>query len=424
MLADSIDGWKSLFYLGTGLYWLYALIVQAFSAASRLDMENILERKGLHDDDKAERRVNFLFVKKEYCIGAANFMLVVTIAAMTCSAVMAYAHWGLLYVGGAIVVGQVVVRGVADSLAAQLVYYVGGAMLVLAAPGWVFFRLAGAVMMIADRLLGRANGEVQAHEEIEEEIMAIVSEGEKGGVIEESDRDFIEGVFDLKDKDVAEIMMPRTDIVFVDVDLPIGEAIEVAGASGHSRIPVYRGTRDEVVGIFYVKDLLKHWAKDEEHKRQLKLADIMREPYFIPETRKVSGLLKEMQERRVHIAVVIDEYGGTAGLVTVEDILEEIVGEISDEYDGAEEPLYRKMQNGEYEISGRLHVDELNDLLGVEIPEDEEYDTIGGLIVSELGRIPQTGEKVVFHGVEMAILNASERRIETVTVRRSAEKET
>jgi putative hemolysin len=225
---------------------------------------------------------------------------------------------------------------------------------------------------------------------------------------------------DLGDATVSQIMTPRTDMHMVQVDAPWDELISQAIESGHTRIPVYDKTRDDIVGILYVKDLLPELATGDAESRT-PIRELLRKPLFVPETKAVDDLLQMFQQLRTHIAVVLDEYGGVSGLVTIEDVLEEIVGEIDDEYDPESVQEIERIDQDTVEALGRAHIDEINEALHLELPEDGDYDTIGGLVFSELGRIPQTGEAVVWQDkVRISVLEATRRRIDRVRIERLA----
>jgi len=228
-------------------------------------------------------------------------------------------------------------------------------------------------------------------------------------VIEEDEKEMIASIFAFSDKLVREVMVPRIDVAAVPVDAPMTEALDVILKNGHSRIPVYKGSIDNIVGILYAKDLLRYLR---DGRTDISLDRILRAAYFIPESKKVDELLQELQQRRVHMAVVVDEYGGTAGIVTIEDLLEEIVGEIQDEYD-AEQPTVEIVSEHEYLFDARISLDDVCKHLGVELPE-EGGDTLGGFIYSQLGRVPAVSDRVEFRNVVFEVLSVAGRRIKQV----------
>lgn len=247
----------------------------------------------------------------------------------------------------------------------------------------------------------------------EEEIKTMVDAGEEGGVIPEEEAEMIYSILNLGDTLAREVMVPRIDVVAVDVTTPMLEALDVLMEAGHSRIPVYRDTIDNVVGLLYAKDVLPYLRNG---RIDVPLIEILREAYFIPETKNASDLLLDLQQRHVHIAIVVDEYGGMAGLVTIEDLLEEIVGEIQDEYD-TEEPIIEFVNENEYILDGRVDLDDLNRLMNIEIPTGES-DTLGGFIFSSLGRVPSVGNQVTFDNLDFTVESVSGRRIQKVRVQR------
>ena len=243
-------------------------------------------------------------------------------------------------------------------------------------------------------------------DELEQEILNVVSEGERHGAVDEEEKEMIESVIELTDKRVEEIMTPRTDMVALPKEATREEIIETVRTKGHSRIPVYDETIDTVLGAVYAKDLLRH-----SDDAPFSLTSMMRDVYFIPESKLVRDLLREFQARKLHLAVVLDEYGGTAGLVTIEDILEELVGEILDEYETATPAELVKIDEHTVEVDARMHIDNLNDELHLELPEDEDYETIGGFVFSAMGRIPKVGEGCVHKNVGIHVIAAEPRRI-------------
>ena len=240
----------------------------------------------------------------------------------------------------------------------------------------------------------------------EEEFRMLVDVGEEEGIIEEEEREMIEGVFDLGDTVAREVMVPRIDIVAIEAHTSLRDALDLVIECGHSRLPVYEETIDQVIGLLYAKDLLRY-LRDGNIERTAR--DIMRKAYFIPESKAVDVLLSEMKRMKVHIALIVDEYGGTAGLVTIEDLIEEIVGEIQDEYD-VEEPISETISAQETIYDARVDLDDVNYELDLDLPTDGS-DTLGGLIYSRLGRVPEVGDEVVIDTVRLTVLTMDGRRI-------------
>jgi CBS domain containing-hemolysin-like protein len=243
----------------------------------------------------------------------------------------------------------------------------------------------------------------------EAELRELVDLAEAGGVVESGEREMIHSVFELGDTFVREVMVPRTDVVFVEAGRTLRQFQSLALRSGFSRIPVVGAAGlDEVLGVAYLKDADRRLYDHREAESVERVSSIMRPPAFVPDSKPVDELLREMQAQRIHVAIVVDEYGGTAGLVTIEDILEEIVGEISDEYDAVEEPV-EELTNGSVRVSSRLHVDELGELFGIKLT-DEDVDSVGGLMAKELGRVPIPGAEVQVGGLHMVAEQSTGRR--------------
>ncbi len=252
----------------------------------------------------------------------------------------------------------------------------------------------------------------------EEEIKTLVDAGEESGMLEEDEKEMIYSIFEFGETLAREVMVSRVDIVALDAETPLMDAMDVIIKHNHSRVPVYQDNIDNVIGILYAKDLLKVLReKGREAANQIKLSDIVRPAAFTPESKKVDELLEDMQKRRIHMAIVIDEYGGTAGLVTIEDILEEIVGEIQDEYDQAEEALIQDLGATEWLIDARANLSDINDLLKTNIPIDES-DTLGGFIYESLGKVPLPGDEVHHEDLLLKVVNVAGRRIGKIRVTR------
>ena len=250
----------------------------------------------------------------------------------------------------------------------------------------------------------------------EEEIMTLVDAGEEVGSIEQDEKEMIYSIFRLDDTLAREVMVPRIDVQALEESTSIPDATEMMLRSGYSRAPIYDENIDNVTGLIYVKDLLEAWSAG---NYECPIEELKREAYFVPEAKKVDDLLDEMQASRFHLAIVVDEYGGTAGLVTIEDIVEEIVGEIRDEYDFAEEASYEQGEDGEYIFSGGIDLDDVNQITNADLPTDAG-ETLGGFIYSELGRVPSPGDQLESGGLELVVDQVVRRRIRRVRARRSA----
>jgi putative hemolysin len=255
-------------------------------------------------------------------------------------------------------------------------------------------------------------------EDNSDDLQALMEVGEAEGIIEEKDRELIESMVEFSDTRVAEIMTPRTEIVALPIDSTVRMARDLIVEQKYSRLPVYRESIDNIEGVLYVRDLIQAWALAKE---DTPVADLLRPAYFVPETKPAADLLKNMQVNHIQIAFVIDEYGGIAGVVTVEDIVEEIVGEIEDE-DIEEEEIIEIIEGegGYYDVLGSTDIGKIERLFGMEI-EDDDFSTIAGLVTSEAGYVPREGERLVLRGLEAEILKADEKRIHLVRLRRAPE---
>ena len=262
------------------------------------------------------------------------------------------------------------------------------------------------------RMCFRRLARIQDPDNIEKEIEQLIDEGEQRGLISEDEGEMIQGIFSFRDTIAREIMVPRTDTVCARVDTSMPEIIDLIIQSGHSRIPIYVDNIDNVIGTLHAKDLLRYWGCGAE----VELKQIVRPPYFIPETKKISEVLKDLRGNKSHMAIVIDEYGGTAGILTLEDIIEEIIGEVMDEYD-AEETLIVEHEDGSMTVDARLDVEELEDVLDMEFPEGK-FESVGGFVISLLGKVPGVDERVVYQNIEMTVEAANNRKIEKLRVRR------
>jgi len=251
----------------------------------------------------------------------------------------------------------------------------------------------------------------------EEEIKTIVDAGEEGGAIEVEEKEMIFSIFELSETLVREVMVPRIDICAFEDTQTLEEVTDALLQAGHSRAPVYRNDIDRIIGIVYVKDLLRAFREGRQHET---VASLLRPALFVPEAKKADDLLADLQARRIHMAVVVDEYGGTAGLVTLEDVVEEIVGEIRDEYDAAEEAAFQELREGEFLFTGRIDLDEVNELTKARLPKDIG-DTLGGFISGHLGRVPSPGDVVDAGGLHLVVEQSSGRRILKVRATRIPE---
>lgn len=275
-----------------------------------------------------------------------------------------------------------------------------------------------AVLTRLDALIARwVNSDEMNKAITEEEIKTLVEEAQEGGGIEDEEKEMIYSILDFGETLVREVMVPRPDMVALDDDATLSRALKTFIDSGHSRIPIYADSLDDIKGILYAKDLLTLWQQGASMETPIRHA--LRPAYFVPETKPADTLFKEMQDKKVHIALIVDEYGGTAGLITIEDLIEEIVGDIRDEYDLHEEAEYLPIGKDEWLIDGGMNLDDVNELLEIDLPNDEN-DSVGGYVYSVFDRVPEVGETLddAEHGITIRIEALDNRRIRKVYIKR------
>ncbi|MBF0243821.1 MAG: HlyC/CorC family transporter [Planctomycetes bacterium] len=299
------------------------------------------------------------------------------------------------------------------------------AVLIRLYPLWrIMHMVAYPLSLILNRLqmlITRVAGlEPEKTPESEQRVLDSMEDGERSGVLLESEREMIENIIELKDLTVEEIMTPRTEMAALSLETSIEQVVEMMIKERYSRILVFEGNRDHVIGFIHTRDLLPYWRKLDEAPP---LVDLIHKPYFVPETKKIRDLLQEFQKEHIHIAIVLDEYGGTSGLVTIEDALEEIVGSIVDEHQDDEEALFVAISENEARVNAKLRITDLCDQFGIQLEEDTGYDSVGGLLISSLGRIPAEGEQGKLSGIPLhyKIISANERKIEVVQLSKVAD---
>jgi putative hemolysin len=311
-----------------------------------------------------------------------------------------------------IVLGELIPKGLALGNPDRIALTVSG-------PITLFAKIVSplvAVLVALTRLISKPFGidPTRTPELSAAEIRLIVEQGSQQGVLEAEEEQMISAVMSLSDSKLHEVMVPRIDIAAIDQEASFDDAVTLVLTEGHSRTPLYKESVDHIVGILYAKDLLRIIAAGGPRPR---LRDIMRPALFVPESQAVDDLLNELQRRRVHMAIVLDEYGGTAGLVTIEDLLEEIVGEIQDEFD-EEEPMKVIVREGEAILDGRADIDEMGELIdpALELEDDEEYDTVGGFVYHRIGRVPVVGDTVAVDPFKITVIKVTGRRVGKVRV--------
>ena len=280
---------------------------------------------------------------------------------------------------------------------------------------WLLHPLIVTLSAITNSLIRLTGGQIKHRGPFvtEEELRLLVNVGEEEGVLEEEETDMIHSIFEFADTTVREVMVPRIDMITLESDASVDEAVDLALQGGFSRIPVYEETIDNIIGVLFTKDMLKQLR---EGHNSLPIRELVRPAYFVPESKKLDDLLREIRQKRTHMAIVVDEYGSVAGLVTIEDLVEEIVGDIQDEYD-REENLYEKVTQFEYIFNAKINIDDFNELMDTDL-ENEDYDTLGGFLLGQLDKIPVAGDTISFKNFTFTILTTRGLRITKVKVER------
>jgi CBS domain containing-hemolysin-like protein len=265
------------------------------------------------------------------------------------------------------------------------------------------------------RALGitRSESPAAAGHDLQQEILSVVEEGTKEGVVDEQEKQMIESVIQFRDTNVGQVMTARTDIVALPIGSSLDQVKRVLEESGHSRIPVYEGTLDHIVGILYARDLLKHLGLPPD---KFDVRSAIRPAFYVPETKPLRDLLADFRLQKVHLAIVLDEYGGTGGLVTIDDVLEEVFGDISDEHEGTDQAMIKRLDEHTFDADARVRLDELNRNLHLNLPEDAGYETLGGFVSNTLGRIPSAGTRFDHAGTRFTIVEAEPQKVNRVKI--------
>lgn len=269
---------------------------------------------------------------------------------------------------------------------------------------WLLNGLANLILKLAG--ISPLHGETMHSSE---ELQYLLDQGRETGALDSAEHELIQNVFDFNERVVKNIMVPRTKIIGIEINTPKDELLEIIINEGYSRMPVYDDTMDKIIGIVHAKDILPLLARNED----IELKNIIRKPYFIPETKKINDLMAELQQKRIQIAIVLDEFGGTAGMVTLEDIVEELVGDIQDEYD-EEKPIVEKVNDREFIVNALAPIYDVNEHLPHDLPEDGDYDTVSGWLGDIFGKIPDVGEQKEANGYNITVLKKSDQNIESV----------
>lgn len=399
---------------------LFSTLTYALRDFSRARLTDALERRGRPDWAKpfVDSTDDFIFTTAVARLGA-NMMLLISMLEIVRPA--PWPLWGHYLAAGAATLLIAMFCSVAIPHA--LAVHAGEAILAGHARFLFFWRNLlspiTVLMRFTDRLVRRLAGGAapsqpsEKAQELEDEILSVVEEGEKEGVVDETDKEMIASVIEFRDTSVGQIMTARTEIIALPSDASLAHVKRTLEESGHSRLPVYEGNLDKIIGVLYARDLLEFVGVPVD---RFSIRNVMRQPLYVPETKNLRDLLSDFRIQKIHIAIVLDEYGGTAGLVTIEDVLEEIIGDISDEHEPHEQPMFKRLSDTSAEADGRMYIDELNRIMGLNLPEDAGYDTLGGFLSTTIGRIPPSGTVFEHGGVKFTILDAEPQKINRVSI--------
>lgn len=385
-----------------GLGGLFAAIDAAISTVSPARVDELVrdQRPGAGSLRKVmadrPRYVNLVVLLRTSCEITATALLVVFIRYHFSMV------WGLYLAAGIMVLASFVVVGVGPrTLGRQNAYSISLATaLPLRLISWLLMPISRLLVLLGNALTpgcGFRNGPFASEIELRE----VVDLAQQRGVVAADERRMIESVFELGDTPAREVMVPRTEMIWIESDKTAGQAMTLAVRSGHSRIPVIGENVDDIVGVVYLKGLVEQTFCSTNGGRETTVARVMRPAVFVPDSKPLDALLREMQRDRNHMALLVDEYGAIAGLVSIEDVLEEIVGEIADEYDQAETAPVEDLGDKRFRVSARLPIEDVGELYGVEFDDDLDVDTVGGLLALELGRVPLPGAEVISHGLRL-----------------------
>lgn len=407
-------GLESLLVL-VGLIGLHALIALAYTALTNSREYYLHEQREADEDAPPRLHITFQFSLLLVRFAIAGVAVVGLGMALAEQLNIEPLLAAIVVLGLAalvtLILGDLVPEGVGSANADAIARWAAYPMRVLTV---LFMPVVSLSLTVSKAIASAFGGSSLINIVTEEEIITMLDASEKEGGIENDEKEMIVSVLEFGDRLAREVMIPRIDIVAVDIETPLDEALKAFMDSGHSRIPVYEETIDNIKGVLYAKDLLNQWGKQPPSP----IRDLVRKATYVPESKPADELLKELRTSKVHIAIVVDEYGGTAGLVTFEDLIEEIIGDIQDEYDIHEEAEYVQHGTDHYTVDASMSLNDFNDLLEVEISTDES-DTLGGFLFSQLGRVPEVGEKVEYENLTLRIDSIDGRRIRKVRVIRT-----
>jgi len=419
----------------TALYILSAMMSDSLRFASFGIIKEMLQKKFGNSEETLSRyteRMNKIFTDDEknlrelewatslfLLLGLCFMMRYFQLKEMQTFGSYIFSKEILIYLGIVFFCSSILLRTLSEPFSEKIIWYLYPMWLMIHYVMKPLTLLIDTLQEIVLRMIGHKVEEEE--EEHEQKILDSVDEGEKAGVFEDAERKMIENLIEFKDRDAGEVMTPRTEMIAISVDEGVKKVVEAMKESKLSRILIYKENRDNIIGFVHVRDLLPYW----DHTEPLPhLNVLMHDPYLVPVSKSIRSLFQEFKDQHLHIAVVLDEYGGTAGLISLEDILEEIVGEIVDEHEDEEEMMYKVIGSGEIIVNARLRIDELNEVFETEIEENEQFDSVGGLLISQLGRIPTEGEQGELAELNLfyKISKANERKIDEVVFKKLEEK--
>ncbi|MBP7279585.1 MAG: HlyC/CorC family transporter [Sedimentibacter sp.] len=415
MVLDSDRVWKIVILI-------ICLVLSALFSASEtalMSLSKIRVKQMIENREKGANRINKLLSDPSRLLSAIlignNVVNIGASSLMTSLAIDAFGNTGVGVATGImtlliLVFGEITPKSLAAKNSEKISVRLSGFIEFVTN---LLTPISFVLNIITDFLVKLLGGEVDKKKPFitQEELKTIVNVSYKEGVLEGEEKDMIYNVFDFSDSQVNDVMVPRTEIVAIDVDLPYEEIIKIINKEQYSRIPVYENTIDNIIGILYVKDLL---FMDVNKESPFDLRKYIRQPYFTPEYKSIKELFKEMRTNRNHMVVIIDEYGGTEGIVTIEDVVEEIVGDIEDEYDKKIKEI-EVIKEDEYLVNGNVRIDIINELIGTHI-ESEDFDTIAGFVIGIIDRLPEAGEEIEYENIRFIIENIDRNRIKKIRI--------
>lgn len=415
MVLDSDRVWKIVILI-------ICLVLSALFSASEtalMSLSKIRVKQMIENREKGANRINKLLSDPSRLLSAIlignNVVNIGASSLMTSLAIDAFGNTGVGVATGImtlliLVFGEITPKSLAAKNSEKISVRLSGFIEFVTN---LLTPISFVLNIITDFLVKLLGGEVDKKKPFitQEELKTIVNVSYKEGVLEGEEKDMIYNVFDFSDSQVNDVMVPRTEIVAIDVDLPYEEIIKIINKEQYSRIPVYENTIDNIIGILYVKDLL---FMDVNKESPFDLRKYIRQPYFTPEFKSIKELFKEMRTNRNHMVVIIDEYGGTEGIVTIEDVVEEIVGDIEDEYDKKIKEI-EVIKEDEYLVNGNVRIDTINELIGTHI-ESEDFDTIAGFVIGIIDRLPEAGEEIEYENIRFIIENIDRNRIKKIRI--------